>query len=122
MAEVTGSYDLVVIGGGIHGLCIAERGASRGWRTLLLEKGPRLAGATTANWFRILHGGLRYLQSADLTRHRESVVAILERHATMDYPENKGFDQYGDQFGFHCVIDSVGHGGICDGFGQHLFQ
>ncbi|BCN46609.1 hypothetical protein [Prescottella equi] len=29
------------------------------------------------------------------------VVAILERHATIDYPENKGFDNYGDQFGFH---------------------
>lgn len=29
------------------------------------------------------------------------VVAILERHATMDYPENKGFDHYGNQFGFH---------------------
>lgn len=29
------------------------------------------------------------------------VVAILERHATLDYPENKGFDSYSDQFGFH---------------------
>lgn len=29
------------------------------------------------------------------------VVALLERHATLDYPENKGFDVYGDQFGFH---------------------
>lgn len=29
------------------------------------------------------------------------VVAILERHATLDYPENKGFDSYNDQFGFH---------------------
>lgn len=29
------------------------------------------------------------------------VVAILEQHATMSYPESSGFDQYGDQFGFH---------------------
>jgi hypothetical protein len=29
------------------------------------------------------------------------VVAILERHATMDYPANKGFYQYSDAFGFH---------------------
>lgn len=29
------------------------------------------------------------------------VVAILERHATLDYPENKGFDHYNDEFGFH---------------------
>ena len=30
---------------------------------------------------------------------------ILERHATMDYPENKGFDQYSNDFGFH--FDSI---------------
>ncbi|MFX1760919.1 hypothetical protein PV766_23695 [Rhodococcus sp. As11] len=36
------------------------------------------------------------------------VVAILERHATIDYPENKGFDVYSDQFGFHFdAIDSI---------------
>ncbi|WP_342661383.1 hypothetical protein Rruber_05143 (plasmid) [Rhodococcus ruber] len=29
------------------------------------------------------------------------VVAILERHATLEYPENKGFDVYSDEFGFH---------------------
>lgn len=29
------------------------------------------------------------------------VVAIVERHATIDYPENKGFDVYSDDFGFH---------------------
>lgn len=36
-------------------------------------------------------------------------VALLERHAaTLDYPENKGFDRYSDQFGFHFVhIDFV---------------
>lgn len=33
------------------------------------------------------------------------VVAIPERHAAKDYPENKGFDQYGDTFGFH--FDSI---------------
>ena len=40
-----------------------------------------------------------------MTREADAVVevplAILERHATLDYPENKGFDHYGDQFGFH---------------------
>ncbi|MDH6285032.1 hypothetical protein [Prescottella agglutinans] len=36
------------------------------------------------------------------------VVAILERHATIDYPENKGFDRYNDQFGFHFdAIDNI---------------
>lgn len=29
------------------------------------------------------------------------VGVILERHATLEYPENKGFDVYSDKFGFH---------------------
>ncbi|MET4614127.1 hypothetical protein ABIC28_005140 [Rhodococcus sp. PvR044] len=36
------------------------------------------------------------------------VVAILERHATLDYPENKGFDIYSDKVGFHFdAIDDI---------------
>jgi hypothetical protein len=43
------------------------------------------------------------------------VVAILERHATLDYPENKGFDVYGDQCGFHFdAIDKLEVTWHCD--------
>lgn len=35
-------------------------------------------------------------------------VAIIERHATVDYPQNKGFDFYSDEFGFHFeAIDDI---------------
>jgi hypothetical protein len=59
------------------------------------------------------HPGFRELRtpfSADESRELAAalagddharVVALLERHATLDYPENKGFDKYSDQFGFH---------------------
>jgi glycerol-3-phosphate dehydrogenase len=65
-------FDLIVIGGGIHGLMVATVAAERGYRPVLLEK-AEMGGATTHGWFAILHGGLRYLQSLDLRRYRESI-------------------------------------------------
>ncbi|WP_428929741.1 FAD-dependent oxidoreductase [Marinibacterium sp. SX1] len=67
------TYDLIVIGGGIHGLMIALQAAEIGHRTVLLER-DRIGAATTAGWFGILHGGLRYLQSLDIRRFRESLA------------------------------------------------
>jgi glycerol-3-phosphate dehydrogenase len=66
-------YDLAVIGGGIHGACTALEAARRGLQVLLLEAADFGVGAS-GNSLRILHGGLRYLQRADLVRFRESVA------------------------------------------------
>ena len=50
----------------------------------------------------------RELAAALANDDQPRVVAILERHATLDYPENKGFDVYGDRFGFHFeAIDNI---------------
>ncbi|HWP91072.1 MAG TPA: glycerol-3-phosphate dehydrogenase/oxidase [Thermodesulfobacteriota bacterium] len=65
------SYDMVVVGGGIFGICAAWEAASRGLSVALVEKGD-FAGATSANSFKIVHGGIRYLQHADIKRVRES--------------------------------------------------
>lgn len=79
-----GAYDLVVIGGGIHGACLTLEAARRGISTLLLERDD-FGGATSWNSLRIVHGGLRYLQSLDLVRYRESVA---ERHWFMrNFPD-----------------------------------
>lgn len=67
-------YDLAVIGGGIHGVNVALEAARRGQRVLLLESAD-FGGGASGNSLRILHGGLRYLQSLDLVRFRESVAA-----------------------------------------------
>lgn len=67
-------FDLVVVGGGVHGAWIALRAAAAGRRTALLERDD-FGAATSANSLRILHGGLRYLQSLDLVRMRRSVRA-----------------------------------------------
>lgn len=66
-------FDLVVVGGGIQGLMIALEAARRGLRPVLLER-DRLGAGTTRSWFRIVHGGLRYLQHLDLWRLRVSMA------------------------------------------------
>ena len=65
-------HDLIVIGGGIHGACIAWDAALRGLKVALLERDD-FGGATSANSLRIVHGGLRYLARGDLRRMRESI-------------------------------------------------
>lgn len=71
-AAASQTYDLLVVGGGIYGATLALEAAQRGLSTLVLERGE-FGGETTANSLRIVHGGLRYLQTFDLARHRESV-------------------------------------------------
>ncbi|WP_432797428.1 FAD-dependent oxidoreductase [Poriferisphaera sp. WC338] len=66
-------YDLVVIGGGIHGATLLLEAALRGLKVLLLEAGD-FGGGVSAQSSRILHGGLRYLQQVDLKRFKESVA------------------------------------------------
>ena len=65
-------FDLVIIGGGIYGIMLALEASLRDLRVAVVERDEWGSG-TTAGWLRILHGGLRYLQSADLPRFYESV-------------------------------------------------
>lgn len=71
-AAASQTYDLLVVGGGIYGAALALEAARRGLSALVLERGD-FGDETTANSLRIVHGGLRYLQTFDLARHRESV-------------------------------------------------
>jgi len=66
-------FDVLVVGAGITGACIALDAASRGLRTALVDRGDYGSGAT-ANCLRLVHGGLRYLQHMDVRRARESIV------------------------------------------------
>ncbi len=65
-------FDVLVVGGGIHGLMAAWDAATRGLHVALVERHD-FAGAASFHHHRTLHGGLRYLQTADLSRLRESV-------------------------------------------------
>ncbi len=66
-------YDVIIIGGGIYGITLAVEAGRRGLKSLLLEKGD-FGEYTSFNSLKIIHGGLRYLQSLDLHRFKESVA------------------------------------------------
>jgi glycerol-3-phosphate dehydrogenase len=66
------TFDLLVVGGGIHGLMAAWDASLRGLRVALVERSD-FGGRASFHHHRTLHGGLRYLQSGDLPRLRLSV-------------------------------------------------
>jgi glycerol-3-phosphate dehydrogenase len=70
-------FDVLVIGGGIHGLAVAYDAAQRGLATALVERGDFGSGSSF-NHAKTVHGGLRSLQTGDVAKARFS---ILERRA-----------------------------------------
>src|SRR5215467_5833070 len=65
-------YDLVVVGGGIHGLFAAYDAAQRGLSVALVERADFGSGLS-ANHQRTIHGGLRALQQANLAKTRQQI-------------------------------------------------
>ncbi|HSC05424.1 MAG TPA: FAD-dependent oxidoreductase, partial [Steroidobacteraceae bacterium] len=64
--------DVVVVGGGIHGVGVAQAMAAAGHSVLLLEK-RALAAGTSSKSSKLIHGGLRYLESAQFGLVHESL-------------------------------------------------
>jgi glycerol-3-phosphate dehydrogenase len=91
LERLTGStFDVLVVGGGIYGLTIAYDAAQRGLAVALIEREDFGSGASF-NHLRTIHGGLRYLQTLDITRARESVrerrtLACVAPHAVRPQP------------------------------------
>lgn len=65
-------YDLLVVGGGIHGLAAAYDAASRGLRVALVEAADFGSGASF-NHQKTAHGGLRALSTGNLARARQMI-------------------------------------------------
>ena len=65
-------FDVVVVGGGIHGCGIARELALRGISTLLVEKSD-FGSETTSASTRLIHGGLRYLETGEIGLVREAL-------------------------------------------------
>jgi len=61
------NFDLLVIGGGIHGAAFARLSAFHGLRTLLIEKNG-YGYATSSRSSKMAHGGLRYLEMWDFAQ------------------------------------------------------
>ncbi|MDR1385996.1 MAG: glycerol-3-phosphate dehydrogenase/oxidase [Propionibacteriaceae bacterium] len=65
-------YDLIVVGGGVTGAASARDAALRGLKVLLLEKDDFAAG-TSSRSSKMIHGGLRYLETYQFKLVREGV-------------------------------------------------
>ena len=69
---MTDRYDVVIVGGGIHGVGVAQAAAARGHSVLLLEQ-TALAHGTSSRSSKLIHGGLRYLETMQFALVRESL-------------------------------------------------
>jgi len=75
--------DVLVIGAGIHGTAVAQAAAAAGYHTVLLEQEAQAAQGTSSKSSKLIHGGLRYLESGQFRLVRECLVerARLLRNA-----------------------------------------
>lgn len=79
-------YDIVIVGGGIYGACMCWLANNYGLKVALIEKGDFASGASS-NSLKVIHGGIRYLQSLDFLRTIDSIrqrktYLSLFRHST----------------------------------------
>lgn len=74
--------DLIVIGGGIHGVGVAQAAAAAGYSVLVLEQ-TGLAHGTSSRSSKLIHGGLRYLETAQFSLVRKTLHerSLLLRNA-----------------------------------------
>ena len=79
----TGTWDIVIIGGGATGLGVAMDAVSRGYKTLLLEQAD-FAKGTSSRSTKLVHGGVRYLAQGEIRLVREASIerGLLLRNAS----------------------------------------
>jgi glycerol-3-phosphate dehydrogenase len=63
-------YDVVIVGGGIHGVGVAQAAAAAGYSVLVLEQ-TSLAFGSSSRSSKLIHGGLRYLESFEFSLVKE---------------------------------------------------
>jgi len=75
-------YDVIIIGGGIHGVGVAQAAAAAGHSALVLEQAT-LASGTSSRSSKLIHGGLRYLEGMQISLVRECLRerALLLKNA-----------------------------------------
>lgn len=75
-------FDIAIVGAGIHGAGVAQAAAAAGYSVIVLEK-DNIASGTSSKSSKLIHGGLRYLESYQFSLVRKSLKerAILCRLA-----------------------------------------
>jgi glycerol-3-phosphate dehydrogenase len=78
LADSSGTWDVLVVGGGATGLGVAVDAAARGYRTALLERDDFGKG-TSSRSTKLVHGGVRYLQQGNVSL----VIEALRERGTL---------------------------------------
>lgn len=78
-------FDLLVCGGGIYGAWTAYDAALRGLSVAIVEQGD-WAGATSSASSKLIHGGLRYLESFDFKLVKK---ALAERRMLLEHAPHR---------------------------------
>ena len=95
-------WDLIIIGGGATGLGIALDGATRGYKTLLLER-TDFAKGTSSRSTKLVHGGVRYLKQGNISLVNEALrergrlsqnAPHLVRHLAFVIPSYKWWEKW----------------------------
>lgn len=69
---MSAELDIAIVGAGIHGAGVAQAAAAAGYSVLLLERNAIAAGSSSRS-SKLIHGGLRYLETAQFHLVRESL-------------------------------------------------
>jgi glycine/D-amino acid oxidase-like deaminating enzyme len=71
-------YDMIVFGGGIAGLWVANTLKRAGYNVILIEK-DRLGAGQTLSSQGMIHGGQKYVLQGAMTKHAASIAKMPER-------------------------------------------
>ena len=85
------NFDVIVLGAGINGCGIAENLARSGKQVLLLDKGG-VGHGTSSKSSRLIHGGLRYLETGQLHLVYESLHD--RQRLVQQYPELVAYKRF----------------------------
>lgn len=92
------TFDLLVIGGGIYGAWTAYDAALRGLKVALVDQGD-WAGATSSASSKLVHGGLRYLETYEFKLVKKALAErqmLLEAAPHRVWPLRFGVPVYAD--------------------------
>lgn len=98
-SALQGEFDLLVCGGGIYGAWTAYDAALRGLKVALVEQGD-WASATSSASSKLIHGGLRYLETYDFKLVRK---ALKERRMLLQVAPHRVWPL---RFGVPVYVDS----------------
>jgi|GEM_PF-3964635 len=94
------AYDIVIIGGGIHGASLANQASQLGISVLLADKSD-FAAETSSRSSKMAHGGLRYLEMFDFNQVFEGIKSrdlLLEKQSALVKPQKFLIPVYSNWF------------------------